>query len=86
MTACCSETISGGVTTNDACWHVSQEYLPFGGVGASGMGAYHGERGFLTFTKEKPVLHQARFNGIALFRPPYGRRFEAMLSLLKRYF
>ncbi len=79
-------TISGGVTTNDACWHVSQEYLPFGGVGASGMGAYHGERGFLTFTKEKPVLHQARFNGIALFRPPYGRRFEAMLSLLKRYF
>ena len=79
-------TISGGVTTNDACWHVSQEYLPFGGVGASGMGAYHGERGFLTFTKEKPVLHQARVNGIALFRPPYGRRFEAMLSLLKRHF
>jgi coniferyl-aldehyde dehydrogenase len=79
-------TISGGVTTNDACWHVSQEYLPFGGVGASGMGAYHGERGFLTFTMEKPVFHQARLNGIALFRPPYGRRFEAVLSLLKRYF
>ncbi len=79
-------TISGGVTTNDACWHVSQEYLPFGGVGASGMGAYHGERGFLTFTMEKPVFHQARINGIALFRPPYGRRFEAVLSLLKRYF
>lgn len=80
------KTISGGVTTNDACWHVSQEYLPFGGVGASGMGAYHGERGFLTFTKEKAVLHQARVNGIALFRPPYGRRFEAVLALLKRYF
>ena len=79
-------TISGGVTTNDACWHVSQEYLPFGGVGASGMGAYHGERGFLTFTLEKPVFHQARINGIALFRPPYGRRFEAIVSLLKRYF
>ena len=71
-------TISGGVTTNDACWHVSQEYLPFGGVGASGMGAYHGERGFLTFSKEKPVLHQARFNGIALFRPPYGRSTTGM--------
>ena len=50
-------TISGGVTINDACWHVAQEYLPFGGVGASGMGAYHGERGFLTFTQEKPVFH-----------------------------
>jgi len=80
------ETISGGVTINDACWHVCQEYLPFGGVGASGMGAYHGEHGFRTFTQEKPVLHQARVNGIALFRPPYGRRFEAVLSLLKRYF
>ena len=80
------ETISGGVTTNDACWHASQEYLPFGGVGASGMGAYHGERGFLAFTKEKPVLHQARVNGIALFRPPYGHRFDTVLALLKRYF
>ena len=79
-------TISGGVTTNDACWHVSQEYLPFGGVGASGMGAYHGEHGFLTFTQEKPVLHQARVNGLALFRPPYGRRFETLLSILKRHF
>ncbi len=79
-------TISGGVTINDACWHVAQEYLPFGGVGASGMGSYHGEQGFLTFTKEKPVLHQARVNGIAMFRPPYGRRFEVMLALLKRFF
>ena len=80
------ETISGGVAINDACWHVAQEYLPFGGVGASGMGAYHGERGFLAFTHEKPVFLQARLNGIALFRPPYGRRFEAVLALLKRYF
>jgi len=80
------ETISGGVAINDACWHVAQEYLPFGGVGASGMGAYHGERGFLAFTHEKPVFLQGRFNGIALFRPPYGRRFEAVLALLKRYF
>ena len=50
------------------------------------MGAYHGERGFLTFTKEKAVLHQARVNGIALFRPPYGCRFETLAALLKRYF
>ena len=79
-------TISGGVTINDACWHVAQENLPFGGVGASGSGAYHGETGFLTFTKEKPVLHQAAYNGLTLFRPPYGRRFDALIALLKRFF
>jgi coniferyl-aldehyde dehydrogenase len=78
-------TISGGVTINDACWHVAQENLPFGGVGASGCGAYHGEQGFRTFSKEKPVLHQARLNGFGQFRPPYGRRFEKMISLLKRH-
>ena len=79
-------TISGGVAINDACWHVAQEYLPFGGVGASGMGAYHGEYGFRTFTREKPVLHQAALNGITLFRPPYGRRFAILIALLKRFF
>ena len=48
---------------------------------------YHGERGFRTFTKEKPVLHQSRINGIALlFRPPYGRHFETGIALLKRFF
>ncbi len=79
-------TISGGVTVNDACWHVAQENLPFGGVGASGSGAYHGETGFLAFTKEKPVFHQAAYNGLTLFRPPYGRRFDALIALLKRFF
>ncbi len=79
-------TISGGVTTNDVCWHVAQENLPFGGVGASGSGAYHGEQGFRTFSKEKPVLHQAALNGFALFRPPYGRTFHTLIALLKRFF
>jgi len=79
-------TISGGVTINDACWHVAQENLPFGGVGASGSGSYHGEHGFRTFSKDKPVLHQAALNGFSLFRPPYGRQFETMISLLKRFF
>jgi len=79
-------TIAGGVTVNDACWHVAQENLPFGGVGASGCGAYHGETGFLAFTKEKPVLHQSRLSGLPLFRPPYGRRFDALIGLLKRFF
>ena len=79
-------TISGGVTINDACWHVAQENLPFGGVGASGSGAYHGEQGFRTFSKDKPVFYQARFNGFGLFRPPYGRHFDALIALLKRFF
>ncbi len=79
-------TISGGVTINDVCWHVAQDNLPFGGVGPSGYGAYHGEHGFRTFSKEKPVLHQARWNGLMLLRPPYGRRFAMMVSLLKRFF
>ena len=55
----------------------------FGGVGASGIGAYHGERGFRTFTHEKPVFAQPRVALTGLLYPPYGRRFEAILRLLR---
>jgi coniferyl-aldehyde dehydrogenase len=79
-----SETLAGGVTLNDCVWHFAQEDAPFGGVGASGMGAYHGERGFLTFTKEKPVFHQSRWNALGLMHPPYGRTVELLVALLKR--
>jgi coniferyl-aldehyde dehydrogenase len=79
-----TETVSGGVTVNDCLWHLAQEAQPFGGVGPSGTGAYHGEWGFRTFSKEKPVFYQARLNGTALFHPPYGKTFELMLGLLKR--
>jgi coniferyl-aldehyde dehydrogenase len=78
------ETISGGVTVNDCLWHLAQEEQPFGGVGPSGTGAYHGEWGFRTFSKEKPVFYQARLNGSRFFYPPYGKTFELMLRLLKR--
>lgn len=78
------ETLSGGVTINDCLWHFVQEDQPGGGVGASGMGAYHGEWGFNTFSKLKPVFHQARFNGNFMLRPPYGAAFERLLKLLKR--
>ncbi|ANA33495.1 hypothetical protein R82526_01476 [Ralstonia mannitolilytica] len=64
--------------------HVAQDDLPFGGVGASGMGAYHGIHGFRQFSKMKPVFRQARLNGLGLFRAPYGKRFEAMMRLLLR--
>ncbi len=79
-----NETVSGGVTINDCLWHLAQEAQPFGGVGPSGMGAYHGEWGFRTFSKEKPVFYQARLNGTRLFHPPYGKTFDLMLRLIKR--
>ncbi|KVM95092.1 coniferyl aldehyde dehydrogenase [Burkholderia stagnalis] len=78
------ETVSGGVTINDCLWHLTQENQPFGGVGPSGMGAYHGKWGFDTFSKLKPVFHQARWNGAGLFHPPYGRTFNLLLRVLSR--
>jgi len=78
------QTIAGGVTLDDTLWHFSNENLPFGGVGASGYGAYHGERGFLAFSHQKPVFAQSRATPGRLLYPPYGERFEATLRLLKR--
>ncbi len=67
-------TISGGVTVNDVIFHVSMEDLPFGGVGPSGMGAYHGIDGFRTFSHAKSVYRQPRIDvaKLAGFKPPYG--------------
>jgi len=76
--------LAGGVTVNDTLFHVAQHGLPFGGVGASGMGAYHGEAGFRTFSKMKPVFHQSRLNGAGLLGPPYGARFRRMMKWLLR--
>lgn len=78
-----TETVAGGVTINDCLLHLAQEDQPFGGVGASGMGAYHGEWGFRTFSKEKPIFLQSRFSGGALLRPPYGKRFEQILRAVR---
>ncbi|WP_437344496.1 coniferyl aldehyde dehydrogenase [Pandoraea communis] len=77
-------TISGGVTINDTLLHVAEHALPFGGVGASGMGGYHGEAGFRTFSKEKPIFRQARWNGAGLLNPPYGKVFATMIRQLLR--
>jgi len=78
------QTLAGGVTVNDTLWHFAHEGLPFGGVGASGSGQYHGEHGFVTFSKAKPVYAQSRFAPTRLLYPPYGRVFERVLALLKR--
>ncbi len=77
-----NETVAGGVTINDALLHVSQDHLPFGGVGPSGMGAYHGKFGFDTFSKLKPIYHQPALNGLHLFKPPYGKRFASLIKFL----
>jgi coniferyl-aldehyde dehydrogenase len=79
-----ARTHAGGVTLNDTIYHIAQHDLPFGGVGPSGMGGYHGEAGFRTFSHMKPVLRQARFNGTGLLNPPYGKRFRQMLEILLR--
>jgi coniferyl-aldehyde dehydrogenase len=78
------ETLAGGVTLDDTLWHFAHEGLPFGGVGASGHGAYHGETGFRTFSHDKSVFVQPRFTAAKLLYPPYGPRFEKVLALLRR--
>jgi coniferyl-aldehyde dehydrogenase len=67
-----ARTVSGGVTVNDTLLHIAQNDLPFGGVGPSGMGCYHGFDGFETFSKKKGVFLQSRFATLGLLRPPYG--------------
>ena len=76
--------MSGGVTINDALWHVGQHDLPFGGVGASGMGHYHGREGFETFSKLRPVFHQSRLSAMKYLAPPYGRFADRVLAWLVR--
>ena len=78
------ETVSGGVTINDCLVHLAQENQPFGGVGASGQGAYHGEWGFRTFTKLKPIFHRPDLSGLGFMQPPYGKTCDRMLAALRR--
>ena len=75
-----TEVLSGSVGVNEAIVQVGQHDLPFGGVGASGMGHYHGYEGFLTFSKLRPVFRQGRLSSIqAVLQPPYGK--QAKLAL-----
>ena len=76
--------MSGGVCVNDALWHVGQHDLPFGGVGASGMGHYHGVDGFLSFSKLRPVFYQAAVSGQRLLWPPFGALADRLLDFLTR--
>jgi len=84
-----NETYSGGVTINDTLLHAAIEDLPFGGIGASGMGAYHGKTGFEAFSHRKSVLEVRGFFGLnflrgtKLARPPYGKGVERLLSWMR---
>ena len=77
--------MSGGVTVNDALLHVAQHDMPFGGVGPSGMGHYHGYEGFIACSKLRPVFYQAGFSALKYFAPPYGklatRAFDFLVKL-----
>ena len=80
-------TQSGGVTINDVMMHAAQEDLPFGGVGHSGTGAYHGREGFLRFSHARSVFTQSNLNvaEMAGLRPPYGKKLEKLIArTLKR--
>lgn len=78
-------TTSGGVSVNEVVFHVSQDDLPFGGVGPSGMGAYHGKDGFDTFSHRKAVFSAPKKEVMAMVRPPWGAKLEKMLgSQIKR--
>jgi coniferyl-aldehyde dehydrogenase len=81
-----ARTRSGGVTINDVAMHFLAEELPFGGIGASGMGAYHGEHGFRRFSHARAVFRQTNFDvaGILGLRPPYGAKLRRSLRFLIR--
>lgn len=74
----------GGACINDTLMHVAQEGLPFGGIGASGMGHYHGRWGFDSFSKLTPVFVQSRLHAMNLFAPPYRPFVRTLLGWMKR--
>jgi coniferyl-aldehyde dehydrogenase len=78
-------TISGGVTINGCMLHAAQHDMPFGGVGASGIGHYHGYEGFLEFSKMRPVFKSPRLWSMNQFYPPYTAKHRRLLNFLIKY-
>ncbi len=75
-------THAGGVTINDTLMHIAQDDMPFGGVGPSGMGHYHGKEGFIALSKAKAVHRKGRFNSGMFIYPPYGGAIQALIRKL----
>ncbi len=80
-----STTTSGGAAINHVVLHLANPHLPFGGVGHSGMGSYHGEFGFKTFSHERAVLHQGKFTLSNLYFPPYGTALSKLAFKILRW-
>jgi len=80
-----NNTISGGVSINETAWHVVQEDIPFGGIGPSGMGSYHGEHGFKTFSHMKGVFLQSKFSGGKMLYPPYTDKTQKVLKMMRKF-
>lgn len=76
-----NNTVSGGLCINEVIMHVAQHDLPFGGVGHSGMGSYHGKAGFVRLSHMKPVFVQSKINGLNILLPPYGGLFKKSMAL-----
>ena len=79
------QTMSGGVCVNNTLIHIASPHLPFGGVGPSGLGSYHGEYGFKSFSHERAVVYQDGPNITRLFFPPYTARVKKLLKLAMRF-
>jgi coniferyl-aldehyde dehydrogenase len=77
-------TTSGNVSVNGTMMHVGQDDLPFGGVGESGMGQYHGIEGFRTLSHPKGIYTQGRWNSISMLHAPFGKRADALLNFFLR--
>lgn len=78
-------TISGGVTINNCILHIAQHDMPFGGIGASGMGQYHGWEGFVEFSKMRPIFTNPRLSLLHLFYPPYTGKQQRLVDALLKY-
>jgi coniferyl-aldehyde dehydrogenase len=78
-----TRTTSGGACINDVIMHITHEELPFGGVGPSGMGSYHGHQGFKTFSHAKSVYRQTGINVAKLggMLPPYGKATDSTIKM-----
>ena len=78
-----SQVSFGGGCVNETIMHLGNENLPFGGVGNSGMGAYHGKTGFDTFSHAKSVLFKSSWLNFDLLKPPYGKKLDLVRKFYK---
>ena len=80
-----NKTRSGGICLNDTTLQVGQHDMPFGGVGESGMGQYHGVEGFMAMSKLRPIFTQAPVTALSIMYPPYGKTFNRIINLMLRF-